>query len=311
MNYIVLDLEWNQAFSKKLMVKKPVRLVGEIVQIGAVKLDFEFRISDMFKTMISPKYYTKMHGKVSRLTHIKSEDLKSGVAFADAIADFRRWCGDDFCFITWGWDDIRILKDNFAVNGIDDSWLPDVYNLQIIYDNQVSHEGRQVALGDAVQTLGLENLAKDAHDALNDAYNTALICPHLDMKTGLEKYEELTGHFQFLNTAAALNPEGRRYEKYTDALKDSDILQFRCEGCGETAEFGKLLEQSRHSKYISVAKCECGEEYFLRLKLRRNEDGTTRASKNIYKLTDELRALYENRQKKLKKYRLAKKRFRR
>ena len=39
MNYIVLDMEWNQANSYAEMVKDPIMLTGEIVQIGAVKLD--------------------------------------------------------------------------------------------------------------------------------------------------------------------------------------------------------------------------------------------------------------------------------
>ena len=36
MNYIVLDMEWNQPFNMKSMIKKPLMLHGEIVQIGAV-----------------------------------------------------------------------------------------------------------------------------------------------------------------------------------------------------------------------------------------------------------------------------------
>ena len=43
MNYIVLDLEWNQPFSNKTAIKSPVFLKGEIVQIGAVKLDDSFK----------------------------------------------------------------------------------------------------------------------------------------------------------------------------------------------------------------------------------------------------------------------------
>lgn len=37
MNYIVFDMEWNQAFTNKRMVRTPVVLYGEIIQIGAVK----------------------------------------------------------------------------------------------------------------------------------------------------------------------------------------------------------------------------------------------------------------------------------
>ena len=41
---IVLDLEWNQPFSTRSMVTTPVRLPGEIIQIGAVKLNERLEI---------------------------------------------------------------------------------------------------------------------------------------------------------------------------------------------------------------------------------------------------------------------------
>lgn len=38
MEYIVLDMEWNQALTFSEMVKDPVFLTGEIFQIGAIKV---------------------------------------------------------------------------------------------------------------------------------------------------------------------------------------------------------------------------------------------------------------------------------
>lgn len=45
---IVLDLEWNQPFSMRSMITTPVRLHGEIIQIGAVKLNEQLEIVDTF-----------------------------------------------------------------------------------------------------------------------------------------------------------------------------------------------------------------------------------------------------------------------
>ena len=41
MNYVVVDLEWNQAMNSQASVfnKLPIRLRGEIIEIGAVKLN--------------------------------------------------------------------------------------------------------------------------------------------------------------------------------------------------------------------------------------------------------------------------------
>ena len=85
MNYIILDLEWNQPFNMKIMVKEPVMLSGEIIQIGAVKLNERFHLVDTFKIMVTPKYYRTMHRKVSKLTNIKTEDLQYGFPFKKSI----------------------------------------------------------------------------------------------------------------------------------------------------------------------------------------------------------------------------------
>ena len=110
MNYIVLDLEWNQPFDMKSMVRSPVRLHGEIIQIGAVKLDESYHILDTFKIMVSPKHYTKMHKKVTKLTGITTEDLQYGFQFPVAFKYFRKWCGEEFAFLTWGPDDVEMLR---------------------------------------------------------------------------------------------------------------------------------------------------------------------------------------------------------
>ena len=42
MHYIVIDLEWNQTYHEKAMATQKelsIRLRGEVIQIGAVKLD--------------------------------------------------------------------------------------------------------------------------------------------------------------------------------------------------------------------------------------------------------------------------------
>ena len=55
MNYIILDLEWNQAMNSSLTVRTPVVLYGEIIQIGAVKTDENFNLVDTLKINVKPK----------------------------------------------------------------------------------------------------------------------------------------------------------------------------------------------------------------------------------------------------------------
>ena len=47
MNYIVMDLEWNQSYSGH--IGEHPRMPFEIIEIGAVKVDKNYRIIDEFQ----------------------------------------------------------------------------------------------------------------------------------------------------------------------------------------------------------------------------------------------------------------------
>ena len=113
MDYIVLDMEWNQPWPGSPSSKKvlPVQIRGEILQIGAVRITEDQQVADEFQVLIKPKYYKRLNRRVSKLTGIKESDLRDrGVPMEDAIKDFRSWCGEDVIFLSWGFDDITILR---------------------------------------------------------------------------------------------------------------------------------------------------------------------------------------------------------
>ena len=78
MKYIVLDMERNQAINYSDMIKDPVFLTGEIIQIGAVKLDESFCAVDTFNARITPRYYTELHPKVAEVTKLSQCDVRKG-----------------------------------------------------------------------------------------------------------------------------------------------------------------------------------------------------------------------------------------
>ena len=158
MNYIVLDLEWNQpwpgSYSAKKVLPSPIR--GEIVQIGAVRMSCEGTVADEFQTLIRPAYYKKMNRKVASLTGIKDAILKEqGKPFPEAMQAFHDWCGEDSAFLTWGFDDIVILKENLTLYGMDTAWVDKWYNAQLIFNAQTDGSSAQKALGSAMQIMGL------------------------------------------------------------------------------------------------------------------------------------------------------------
>ena len=73
MDYIVLDMEWNQPWPGSPSARKvlPVQIRGEILQIGAVRVTEAGQVADEFNVLIRPKYYRKLNRRVSKLTGIK------------------------------------------------------------------------------------------------------------------------------------------------------------------------------------------------------------------------------------------------
>ena len=92
MDYIVLDMEWNQPWPGSPSAKKvlPVAIRGEIIQIGAVRVTEAQQVADEFQVMIKPKYYRRLNRRVSKLTGIKESQLKEqGIPLPEAMEQFR------------------------------------------------------------------------------------------------------------------------------------------------------------------------------------------------------------------------------
>ncbi len=74
MNFIIFDLEWNNAYS---YAKKG--FMNEIIEIGAVKLNNKLETVDTFKQLVMPKLTKKLSGRCKNLTNITNEELKETV----------------------------------------------------------------------------------------------------------------------------------------------------------------------------------------------------------------------------------------
>ena len=299
MNYIVLDLEWNQTYFAKNMIQEPVLLRGEIVQIGAVKLDDSFRQVDSFKAMVAPKYYKRMHKRVSKLTGITTGQLQEGQPFPVVFEQFRAWCGQPCVFLTWGPDDIKMLRDNLLIHGLDEAWLPNTYNVQIIFGDQILKERRQMALTDAMEKLGQPPF--QAHDALNDARSTACICGCLDMEKGLKEYQQVAHRPRVRVTNQGDGEQNYPLESWeapgtyatkAAALNDPELLNFRCALDGRPVSCEGFVRQN-YDKYIGIGRCEDGHELLVRLKFKKQEDGGWRVSRVLWEMDQRNTQLYQ------------------
>ena len=158
-------------------------------------MDEKFQPMDTFERIITPQYYKRMQKNIEDLTGITDQDLKHGLPFPCVMEAFQAWCGNEFVFITWGSEDIDILKNNMRIHKLDVQWISKTYNLQVIFDAQIAKENRQCSLTKAIELLG--EPAFQAHDALSDAQSTACICKYLDMIKGMEEYEYLENKFKW------------------------------------------------------------------------------------------------------------------
>ena len=110
MNFVIFDLEWNNAYNYKAQTG-----MNEIIEIGAVMLDERLQIVDTFKQLILPKVSKRLTGRFKDLTHITPDEVKqNGIPFEEAFRDFARWSGADNCvFMSWSDSDLYVLAGNY------------------------------------------------------------------------------------------------------------------------------------------------------------------------------------------------------
>ena len=291
MHHIVFDMEWNQAVIKEKIIQTPVFLHGEIVQIGAIKLDADFCPVGELKLDVRPAYYTRMNSRVRRLTGISNQMLKQGLPFLMALEEFKAWCGAQglFDFITWGTDDMPILRENLLLYEQELDWLPPCYDLQRIYDAQVGQENRQWSLATALEKLELSAFGQ-AHDALDDARNTAQVCGALDMGRGIAEYAE-----PVRRPKRQKREQQQVYQGYAErgtVFEDSKARRFYCPACGRRLRCGNWTARGG-GRFVTAATCTQHGEFFAKLRIKQAPDGTFTLVRTLRAMDDDGRAQLE------------------
>ena len=289
MFYITLDLEWNQAYAQKaLAVQRQLssRLRGEVIQIGAVKLDKNLRICGSYQIIVKPRYFKKLHKHVSELTGITQEQMDVGTPLVIAAESFKKWCGSDFAFLTWGPDDIPMLKENFHVNNIDFSWLDTTYDLQQIFSRQTDGETKQRSLEFAMDHFEIP-MNLPAHDALNDAYFTALVAQKLNVEEGIRTYNDFKGEFLEASVIGDADAGDDGYVTIGEMLDDEIVKEPKCPLCHAVMQAQDRVLHSKGQKYTFHYNCKKHGDMLLVLRLRRNFNETWRAKRTIAYATEE------------------------
>jgi inhibitor of KinA sporulation pathway (predicted exonuclease) len=175
MNYIVFDLEFNQAWDfeedKSLIHSK---CPFEIIQIGALQLDEKLQMVSTFNRLVKPVLYMNLHPFVKQLTGITIEDLTLAKTFIEVFNEFTQFINNESILCMWGKSDMKELLRNIKYHNLDTSIIPKEYiNIQPYVSRYLQcPNGANVGLRNAVELLNIP-LGSKFHDAFNDACYTA------------------------------------------------------------------------------------------------------------------------------------------
>ena len=283
MHYITLDLEWNQAYAEKaLAVQKRLsrRLRGEVIQIGAVKLDKNMVPCGSYQIIVKPQYFKKLHKHVSVLTGITQDQMDLGVSLPEAAERFRKWCGKDFAFLTWGPDDIPMLKENFRIHDIPHTWLDSNYDLQLIFNRQTDDSSKQRSLEYAMDYFEIPQTLP-AHDALNDAYFTALVAAKLDVAEGIKTYNLRRGALLLEEVIGDADAGDDGYVTIDELLDDGIVKSPVCPICKKLLLMKLKALHSKGQRYTYLTSCKSDGDMLISLKLHRNFNETWRAKRTV------------------------------
>ena len=278
MNLIVFDLEWNIGYAPRTFQYHGAELTlrGEIIQIGAVRINERAEILDTFEMTLRPRIFRKLQHHIAKVTGLTQGDLDAGVPIAQGLRRFVEWAGPDAEFAEWGLDDVPVLKQNLFLCGLDESWPARWYDLQRIFLQAYPRkEGEGMTLESVVDRLGIPKV-DPFHNALDDALYTVKVCRQLPLAEGLATYptEE-----EQLREALLTDPDATVHDLRTwfglmehDAYKtDPALCTLNCPVCGAPLALDDLWLKRGNTGYYTEGTCPAHGPWFVRFKLSRRD----------------------------------------
>ena len=312
MQYIVLDLEWNQTYHEKAVATQKalsIRLRGEVIQIGAVKLSESLDIIGSYRITVKPRFYKKIHRHVMRLTGIDQAQLDHGVPLAEAMESFHRFCGDDAVFLTWGPDDLPMLFDNLRANKLEAPFMSRYYDMQPMFNRETDGEKRQRSLEFAMEHFGIE-MNLPAHDALNDAYFTAQVAQRLNIAEGMREADNAKGDYLSSLCLGDADSGEKGFSSVERILATPEFKTPVCPLCGKPLTQKEPTLHTKGQRYLTLYTCEADGEMMQQLSIKRNINETLRAHIILFRADEEKMKRYHEKLENEKQFRRAHRRRR-
>lgn len=264
MQFIIMDLEWNNTYAKKIK-----GYLNEIIEIGAVKIDSNLNCVDSYSVIIRSQIGKKLRGSVKKLTNLTNDDIHTGIPFSKAFADLRKWIGsEETVVLTWGDGDIRVLIENYAyLNGI--SVVPFISNycdLQLCFQRKMkTSSGQQIGLRAAAEMLGIDPEEYTQHRALGDSLLTGEIFRRI------YNHDEMSPYFRVCNAEfyKRLSFKAKVIRNIDNPLVDKSKLCHSCSHCKTSCE--QITGWKYHNQFFRATyHCpKCGKDYAVGVKFKK------------------------------------------
>ena len=269
MNYVILDMEWDGAYHK---VHK--RFVNQILQIGAVKLDENFNIVDIFDVTIKSSISNRVSKRFTELTGITKEMMLSGIPLTQAVKEYNKWLGKNTVTITWSNSDLYTIAENEKFLLDNQKFKIEKYlDLQKFIEAELRLLGHnitsQISLGNAAELLGITTENYDLHTAKDDSLLCAALLKKHYNEPAFDKLVRDTSDPEFYK---------QLYFKpyYISNIKDERIEKetqdFYCEKC--ESKLNRTTKWKYHNNWFNanfVCK-ECGKKFVCRVSYRQTFD---------------------------------------
>ena len=270
MNYIILDLERDSAYSARHK-----RFINQILQIGAVKLDGNFNIIGTFEQTVRSSVSKKVSGRFAALTGITTEKMRDGIPFDEAVDRYNEWAGKDTVTMTWSDSDLYSIKENeeCLLSGGRRFAVEKYLDLQKFVQGELKKAGyedkNQISLSAAAQLLGVDTEGLELHTAKDDSLLCVALLKKCYNKESFEPFIRDTGDPEFYRR---LRFKPYAISNINDERIDKSQLVFYCDRCGAKANRTSVWRY-RNRWFAAKFTCpKCARRFSGRLTFKKTYD---------------------------------------
>lgn len=182
MNYLVIDLEMCKV--PKNYRGKNYKYASEIIQVGAVLLDEEYKEIGTLCQYVHPEFGI-LDYFITNLTGIEKGQIKNAPKLKDALIHMADWLGErEYKVFAWSKSDYWQLDHEIKSKKLNDEKLDELMkperwvDYQEIFGKKYNFE-QAVGLKEALMLCDIEPDGR-MHDGLDDAWNTARLIEKLE-----------------------------------------------------------------------------------------------------------------------------------